>query len=290
MKIYHHNDLDGRCAAAIVLRERGNKDSEPDPELTELDYKDPAKDPIDFSSIQKGEIVFVVDFSFKPEAMEKLLKITKDVIWIDHHKTAFEYKYSKDLEGIRNASFSACELTWQYFTGGYHPPTPQVVRLIGDWDTWTFKFEEQTRLFHTGLLSYDTNPKNPIWDKLLCPDSSDVRGLIDNIKKEGAVCIKFRDQFLEDYAVSYGFEVEFEGRLCFAFPLYKFGSDGFGKRIKEYPICISFVYSGDGWTIGLYSKTIDVAEIAKKYEGGGHTGAAGFECEKMPSFLKLRKR
>jgi len=35
------------------------------------------------------------------------------------------------------------------------------------------------------------------------------------------------------------------------------------------------------WTYSMYSKTVDVSNIAKKYGGGGHKGAAGFNMDKM---------
>ena len=61
-----------------------------------------------------------------------------------------------------------------------------------------------------------------------------------------------------------------------------FGSEAFGEKFKQYPLCLSFVYMGNKWTVGLYSETIDVSVIAKKYGGGGHTGAAGFVCDTLP--------
>lgn len=35
------------------------------------------------------------------------------------------------------------------------------------------------------------------------------------------------------------------------------------------------------WTYSMYSKTVDVSNIAKKYGGGGHRGAAGFNTDKL---------
>ncbi len=91
MKIYYHNDLDGRCAGAIAYR--ATKTEGTKIELIELDYKDEIK----VKEINLCERICIVDFSFKPEIMEKVLLLTKNVIWIDHHKTAFEYKYSQEL-------------------------------------------------------------------------------------------------------------------------------------------------------------------------------------------------
>jgi len=115
MKCYYHNDLDGRCAGSIVynfidepLRKAENL------EMIEIDYKDN----INVDVIEKDEQLYIVDFSFKPEVMEKVLQKTNNIIWIDHHKTADEYKYSQEIKGLRiteNKKYSGCELTWMFF-------------------------------------------------------------------------------------------------------------------------------------------------------------------------------
>ena len=46
-----------------------------------------------------------------------------------------------------------------------------------------------------------------------------------------------------------------------------------------------FSFDGDKWTVSLYSTSVDVSEIAKKYGGGGHKGASGFHCKELP-FMK----
>ena len=48
--------------------------------------------------------------------MRKLLQITEDVTWIDHHKTAIE-KYDGfdyDIRGLRYDGIAACMLTYCY--------------------------------------------------------------------------------------------------------------------------------------------------------------------------------
>jgi nanoRNase/pAp phosphatase (c-di-AMP/oligoRNAs hydrolase) len=49
-----------------------------------------------------------------------------------------------------------------------------------------------------------------------------------------------------------------------------------------YPVCIAYVHDGEKFTVSLYSTTVDVSKIAKKFGGGGHKGAAGFTCDKLP--------
>lgn len=275
MKCFYHNDADGRCAGAIVWRTR---DSNRKGEMIELEYKDE----IPISKIEPSERIVIVDFSFKPEVMEKVFERTKDIIWIDHHKTAFEYKYSENLKGIRDNRYSGCELTWKYFA--QTSVIPEAVKLIGDRDTWHWKYGERTANFNMGLMLYPHQPEDEIWEDLLFQAKK-----LDEIIVQGKTCVQFRNMFCADYVKSYGFETEFEGHNCFALGIYMFGSESFGSKLKEYDICLSYEFLGDKWIIGLYSEKIDVSEIAEKYAGGGHKGAAGFISEELPFRKKEHK-
>lgn len=264
MKCYHHNDLDGRCAGAIVYQRHD------DCEMIEVDYKDD----IGIEKIGIDEKIYVVDFSFKPETMKSVLKKTQEIIWIDHHKTAFEYNYGIDLRGIRDKQYSGCELTWIFLCSEV---IPKSVILIGDRDKWAWKYGEETAQFNMGLRMFPHKPKDEIWEKLI-HHQADLSEVID----AGKICIKFRDQFCSDYIESYGFETTFENYECFANGIYMFASEAFGKKMEQYDICLSYEYLGNKWIVGLYSEEIDVSIIAKKYGGGGHKGAAGFECLLLP--------
>lgn len=55
--------------------------------------------------------------------------------------------------------------------------------------------------------------------------------------------------------------------------------------IEPYDLMITFVRRKDKlWNVSLYSTKpeIDCGEIAKSFGGGGHKGAAGFQCEELP--------
>jgi oligoribonuclease NrnB/cAMP/cGMP phosphodiesterase (DHH superfamily) len=284
MICYHHNDLDGRCAAAIVLRKY------PECRTREIDYKDDPcfKDEIlKGTAGQKSELVFIVDFSFKPEKMKELLSVVDidDIRWIDHHKTAKEYNY--DFIGLRDFSEpgkSGCELTWEYLFP--EEKIPEVVRLIGDYDTWRFDTEHKSKMFHLGLSIENTKPSN---DKLpsfpwalLFEKSGAIEDAIGNYIYKGSIISEYRNNWCHDYRQFFGYEVDFEGTKCFVMNVYTLGSLGFGTELESHDICIACVFSGEKWTVGLYSTKIDVSVIAKKYGGGGHKGAAGFVCEKLP--------
>ena len=89
MKCFYHSDMDGKCAGAIVykyyLLDRERTRETADSEFICINYKDD----FPFEKIKPDELVVIVDFSLQREGeFERLLGITDNVIWIDHHKTA----------------------------------------------------------------------------------------------------------------------------------------------------------------------------------------------------------
>lgn len=267
MKCYYHNDLDGRCAAFLVY----NKFSFV--ELISMDY---SKNP-NLKDILKNETIYIVDYHFTDEIMEKLLKITKNIIWIDHHKTIMDNKYNTEkIKGIRSIEKSGCELVWDYLY--WKEIIPFFVELIGDYDTWKFEYKKKTEAFHEGMMLYNTDPKSNVWKSLYNLELNHM-----NIIDKGRICIRYRENLCEEYLESYCFEMKYEGYRCLVCNIHKFGSKTFGNKINAYDICITIVFNGQEWIHGLYTvmDNIDVSEIAKKYGGGGHKGgAAGFISNK----------
>ncbi len=302
MKVFYHNDLDGRCSAfwCTFIPELKK-------EFFEINYNKP----FPIGKILPNETVYIVDFSISPEEMIDLLEITPNVVWIDHHKSSIDkYKnFRNEITGIRYETKSAdeikkdpnyinmagCALTYIYlnimtkqgkgevksFNTKMYEQVPKFTRLISDWDTWTLKLP-QTKPFVIGCEIYDTNPESNFWIDLVNNEASTINKII----VEGKICIAYRDGWSKDFLKSYGFEVEFEGYKCFAVNLGKCNSDYF-KSIggtDKYDILLPFIYDGKNWSVSLYSgqNGVDVSEIAKKYGGGGHAGAAGFISTKIP--------
>jgi uncharacterized protein len=271
MKCYHHNDLDGRCAAAIIFNFYYTEGI-----FIEVDYKDE----IDVDAIKPDEEIIIVDFSFKPSVMEEVLKKTKRVIWIDHHKTAKEYPYLGHVGGLRDfedKSRAGCELTWEYFCGDKE--MPEAVMLIGDYDKWALKFQPDCFNFYEGMKLEQNGPKALVWGLLF---GSTADPWVDEIKEHGEVAIKYRDNYCGEISKGFGYEIEIDGHKGFAMNLYGFGSKMFGAKFYHYDFCLAYVHDGKKYTVSLYSEKIDVSVIAKKNGGGGHFGASGFTCEVLP--------
>jgi len=312
MKCFYHNDMDGRASGFCVHAWAGLTDLEKyEPEFIQINYG------IDFpfDKIGKDELVYIVDFSISPAEMLRLLEITKDVIWIDHHKTAIE-KYADFphyIRGIRKDGEAGCVLTWKYlhwYTGRGTGPedftitekdrpgleVPLFIRLIGDRDIWAWKLGEQTKLFHAAAQANNTDPDSEFWwkcmghevDPNVGPGNKNYheKGLIfwENLMKAGRTIEQYREQYYKDYRSELSFPVEFEGHKVIAMNVARVGSEAFGgdAAFKDYPILMPFYFDGTKFTVSLYSKTVDVSEIAKKYGGGGHKGASGFQCKELP--------
>jgi len=276
MWIIHHDDLDGRCSAAIAYRylQKFNYNNE-QIKIFEIDYETPF--PID--KIVKNEKVYVLDFCLEnDEINKKLLNITKNVIWIDHHKTSLEKKDIKDLDGIRDTTRAACVLTWEFFHKK-DDKVPDTVEYISDMDAWLWKERDISEPFTAALMIEPHKPKDKIWDEIIYDPLAYKP--ISKLIQDGKICIKFRKAISEEYMNKYGFEVDFEGKKCFACGFFMFGSMPFGYRIKKYDMCISFEYNGEKFLYGLYSEKVDVSKIAEKYKGGGHKGASGFSAKEL---------
>jgi oligoribonuclease NrnB/cAMP/cGMP phosphodiesterase (DHH superfamily) len=256
----HHNDTDGRASAAIIRYALGN-----DIWFYEMDY---------------GDLV----------PLEKII-ITDNIIiatyhhltWIDHHKSAIEElnDISEAWLGIRDTSKAACVLTWQYFFPDR--PIPQAIRLIGDRDIWKWSFID-TGAFNEGLYQLDTRPMN---DDLWIPLIEDDPETLEKILKNGRILREARLKTIRRTLLSRGFAVDLDGYKTFVINIH--GSGDIGQQVRNMGYEIAYCYSDNYLNselttyVTLYSDKVDVSEIAKRFGGGGHSGAAGFHFKRDAS-------
>jgi len=294
MKIFYHDDLDGRCAAYWVdcyLMDYGDMwYNKKNPEYFPMDYD--KEFPI--KEIKKDEPIFIVDYSLEPETMKQLLNITKEVVWIDHHKSAIEkYKnFNEEIDGIRKDGIAASVLSFIYFFNkkilknidkikDYNDlidEVPDFTLYIADFDTWHFNFEDSNYFFTALNKLYDTNPLSDIWIKLEYNDENFENELI----KTGKMLY---DQEIVEYNKEidkYSFESWFESNKCLAMNISGNGKIGELARDRGYNLIFCYIFDGEKYNISLYSSDkIDSSKIAMKYGGGGHKGASGFRCNNL---------
>lgn len=285
--IYHSVDLDGHCSGAIVARKY------PDVELYGWSYGQP----IPWGKIERADEVILVDVSFQPwSEMEKLYDMKGiNLIWIDHHKSAIEShreamqqaeKNNEEVKffyGIREIERAACELVWEYYNDR---DVPYAVWLLGRWDTWQWNDhpeKDEIKAFQYGMRAEDTRPgvyKN--WGWVL--GDGDEKDVSMHFMVRGKAIVTYMDQHYTRIARN-AFETEINGYRVLA--LNAGGGSGiFDSVWKDHPECkamCTFFWTKKYWTVSLYSdRGFDCSVVAKALGGGGHAGAAGFQCLELP--------
>lgn len=167
------------------------------------------------------------------------------------------------MEGIRSDYIpAACELTWQYFYSD--GVIPRVVKLLSDYDTWSFRYGEETKLLQEGIKLENTYPDSFIWKDLLSRKAS----IYELLLKQGELAIRYRDNYSSFLVKNYSFEVEFEGHKGVVCNAGKISLDLFNSvRHKDYDLFITIIFDGDQWTVSLYSEWVNCREIAQKHGG-----------------------
>lgn len=297
MKVFYHIDNDGKCAAFWV-RELAKHTDDYDIEYLKINYGME----FPFDAIRKNEQVFIVDYSIMPEEMDRLLEITNDIVWIDHHASSIKrYEgYHKKIKGVRYDGVAGCMLTYCYlkhmepselpwgmnerkplpFDISMTEDAPMFTKLIADYDVWTFEYGAATREFALGLEMTENDPESEMWYGLLY--TGDYGKPLADIKAKGRVIIDYRSSWAADYCKHKGFETELDGYKCFALNLAMVSSDDFDSvDAEQYDMFIGFSYDGKSWNYSLRSTKVNCAEVAMKYGGGGHAGAAGFNSDDL---------
>ena len=267
--------------------------------------------------------VYILDFSFKRDTMDFIFEFSKRVVWLDHHKTAFEMwcggiTEKGWLSELRNCTpdnphgtveihlhneESGAYLAWKYF----HPGTevPMLIKHIDDYDRWQFKIEG-TKAFNKALWSYA--PWNfeqwGEWLESLTWNPDAYRQFI----AEGSAILRAHDQNVQS-------GVKGVARKCLIEAMFKYPDGTWHEDTDRLPglaaNCPPHLTSDVGhelavrsgtfglcWTLaneGLIAKCslrshgdYDVSSIAKSFGGGGHRNAAGFEVpmETLLGWLK----
>lgn len=282
--IYHGVDLDGYCSGAIWREAQAGHPQE----MVGLNYGQAVP-----WELLKGAEVALLDFCLQPFGdFVRLLQVACSVTWIDHHKSAImAWKKSELPSGCcplttsLDTTKAACELTWEF----YRPesPTPRSVFLLGDYDAWRHS-DEDTMRYQMGLRLYDMDPASEsamvLWRMVF--DTTNYDTFYGDILSQGDTILSYQKQQNEKAAKANWFPVSFEGKCWMAVNQGGINStfwdaiwgEGFDGKL-------GFVRSKDHWTVSLYSETVDCSEIARRHGGGGHRGAAGFQCQELPFTL-----
>lgn len=280
MKCFHHNDMDGRSAGAIVALYEDNYNQD---DFIEVDYMQP----LPLHLVSKGEKVYFVDYSFKEDTiwqLDELLKKTEWIVWCDHHTSSIELLEKrpdlKNIRGIVKDKISGVGLVYMYLYNKKDiTDCPKFIQLVSDYDCWIYKFGDVTTHFKLGVDSIDNSALSRLWTDLIEDIGYDY---LDYITSKGATIKSYINEDNSQYLSQYGYESELEGILCYVVNR-KSNSWIFGDKINQYPFVSVYAFNGSKFSYSLFStdKSFDCSKLAEKFGGGGHKGAAGFSSDKL---------
>lgn len=220
----------------------------------------------------KGAQVYFLDFSYEQEDMDAFVATATKVVVLDHH-AGVQSVVENMPEFVFDNNRSGAGIAWDYFHPGI--PRPTLLNLIEDDDLFRFALPDtRTIITYLETLPFDF----VMWDEV-------ARKLDDAIEREVILskARAYREYFerLAELAVERAKLVSFEGHHVYfaaSHPLKSLKSlignmlakkhGPFALVASAHPLGYGISIRGDG--------SIDVAKIAQKYGGNGHTSSAGF--------------
>ena len=253
--IYHADCTDGFGAAFAAWKLLGNK--------AEYHACKHGTKPPDVT----GKNVAILDFSYSNEVTKQMIEDANDLIVIDHHKSAVV-----ELHDISNTLFdmnhSGAMLAWNFFHPGKEPP--KFISYVEDRDLWKWEL----------------------------PYSKEFSAAFDMVPFEFEEFEKFEDDSVFDDAVKRGSYVlaysktvvkkvcekatsrTFEGHNVLVVNASHWMSEIGAKLSPDCDFAVIWYYDHNDYKIKVslraFHDDADVSEIAKRFGGGGHRKAAGF--------------
>lgn len=260
---YHKGCLDGFGGAYAAWKALGLK-----ADYIGLEHQEPVPKSL------KNRTLYFIDFCYPKLVMEKIIAANDKVIVLDHHesqveaiKLAREYRYTTDHSG--------CVIAWKYFHPKKNPPA--LLRIIEDNDLFRFRKPETKRII--AALQY-CKQHFAEYDRIA--KSLETTLGKKSMLRDGSLLLN-AEQAMIDRLVERAEKVTFEGYVVYAVntPLFYSQIANVISIVKKVPFGITWYYREGKLQVSLRTSKngVDVSELAKKYGGGGHRGAAGFSYE-----------
>ena len=284
--IYHANCFDGMAAAWVVSQAYPNAEFIPgqygDKKL-ELSLEQDC-----YENANINDHYVIVDFSLPRQLMELMASKAKNMIVLDHHKTSMA-----NCEGLNFCKFdmnqSGAGLAWRHFFPD--KSVPNLIKYVEDRDLWRFSLPYSKEI-NAYIQSYPI--KLEMYD-YLATELDDTYGL-ESARNAGAAVERYKDTMVA--AICKHARLKLIGN--YFVPLVQSGilmsEVGHYMCQQEYeyidhrdnttymnkpPFAASYFIRDDGYIVYSLRSIgdFDVSEVAKKFGGGGHRNAAGFQLK-----------
>lgn len=276
--VYHGGCDDGFGAAWACWLKWGDA-----PEYVGMRYGDKLPD-------VTGKHVLMVDFSLKRDAMLAAESIAKSILVLDHHRTAEDELKSwvapmdsvlhwassqivdhTGIYGVFDMDKSGARLAWEFCFPG--KDVPSLLLAVEDRDLWRFALRD-TREISAALKTYRQDFAE--WSRFAADTGS--------LCNEGKAILRGHQKNVGEFcANTYTLKIDGHKVPVVNVP-YHYASDcahELLQRNPDAPFAAAWFKRGDGvvqWSLRSEDSRQDVSEIAKKFGGGGHRNAAGFQA------------
>lgn len=289
---YHADCIDGFTAAWVTAQamEKEGRDYE----LLAMDYNEESLELLAASlSAVRYSPLYIVDYSVPVDFLTMLsdLHPLMPVIILDHHKTAFEMyvpgmeitpdarwiSEERNITILLDNNHSGAAMAWRHFNTA--EPMPKLVAYVEDYDLWRFNLGEQTKWVNKLLMQEDKVIAN--WSHLA--DIFDDQNLCYQAVNKG-----FKLQETHNGRVSAVAEKADRVSICgisglaVACPRELASDVGHKLALLSGTFGAMFIVDVAGNRVNWSLRSngdFDVSALAKKYGGGGHKNAGGFETK-----------
>ncbi|MEK7576622.1 MAG: DHHA1 domain-containing protein [Patescibacteria group bacterium] len=273
--LYHNYCPDGFGAAWAAWKRFGSR-----ADYIGVNYAEPLPKGL------KGKEVYTLDFCYDDDNFNKLLKIAKKLVVLDHHISRKEaimcaHDFRFELE------HSGSVIAWKYFHPGKR--IPRAILHIEDQDLWRFRWPG-TREMGAILSTYPFEFKAR--DEFI--KNFEKASLRKQYIADGAAILRYQAAVIKK-TIAVASLVELAGHTVYAVNSFILTSEIGGELAnKKGPFGIVWSERQGRVVVSLRSRSgFDVSRIAMKYGGGGHKAAAGFSFlvnEQFPWSRPKRRR
>lgn len=220
-----------------------------------------------------GRTLYFIDFCYPKAEMDEIVVNAKSITVLDHHLGSKDIVESMPAFVFDN-NRSGATIAWNYF----HPdtPVPTILKYVEDGDLYVFKLPNSR-----AILSY-------VYAQRFHFDEWDV--IANKLESESGLtdCITLGKIYAEHFAIlveqmaKKAAIVLFEGHECYMVGASGMFASDIGNQLARLkpPIGIVVNMHDNTLTVSLRSDdSVDVSAIAKKYGGGGHPRASGFNIK-----------
>ena len=256
--LYHADCIDGFGAAWAAWRALGDQ-----AEYVPVMHGNPPPD-------VSGRRVVIVDFSYRRDTLLEMAEKSLGLQVVDHHKTAQENLAGLDF-CLFDMSKSGAVLAWEYF----HPeaPVPPMLLHVQDKDLWQWKLDGSAEIT-CALRGYPFDFGR--WSRW----ADDWAKWGPALDQEGAAILRYQSEVVKGI-VADAREVTVAGHAVRMANTPILQSEVAGALAEGRPFGVAWYEVGGRRYYSLRSRDggIDVAEIAKRFGGGGHAKASGFSVD-----------